>query len=803
MSQQPQGNMAAMGGPVGGGGTVAPQMNAGTPSGSANPMSQEHMLNKLNTAIYDYLLRIQLYDVAKQFNKHMSHSIEYRDPKQSPNQRGGQQANGVDDTMEIDNNDKGLLEKPDDLPLPKNLGGDGPFLHDWWCQFWEMFQAHRSKRPTAAPQNTQMMYLNAQRQAQQARMGLMTGVNQPQQARQGYNPMMQMNGMQPNDLKRAAMQNQRNMTPQQVQMMNAKAAQQNGQMMQGNQMERQGSQLDNMSGPRSSPGSGDAPSPKRQRVEGGMQQMNPGRPGQPGQMQQGNQVGPLSDNSPPSEPALEHARDLLRRKGIDPNNMAQQHLYNLAQQPTNMQTQSVEVYSQSIQQHMQAAMNNVNKTNSNVNKGIPPNMGPGGQGSPMAQQGMDGATGEFYAAANGGGRIPMQGQAAAAAAAAGQNTSNGNHALQDYQMQLMLLEQQNKKRLLMARQEQDSMAHPAGVGPNGNFAGGMSPQGSQRGGDPSPNPNEMGRGKSSLSGHPGVSPKADVRRGSPTPGNMMDPNGMPPQMRNQMMMGQNGQMIRPPSSHPMPNMTPEQQQMMRQQAMQMPNGQFPPGQQPGPGQMMPGQQPGQPGQGQQMGTPRQPNTNMPPPPAPQANAGGTQPSSPSQQPAPPTPSTQNKAKPGGKKETGKKGAAAKKGAANATPASESEHPPTPTPQTPITPMNPKSFSQNQPQQMPNGQPAAAAAQANAQANNQQQGQQQNVNGQQQPDPSGAMEPFGQIGEPDQFSGMNLDFSLSEGGDVLDNFDFDSFLNQDGDGGLGFDANFAFGDPIGSGIEGAN
>ncbi|KAK7183913.1 vault protein inter-alpha-trypsin [Paraphaeosphaeria sporulosa] len=34
----------------------------------------------------------------------------------------------------------------------------------------------------------------------------------------------------------------------------------------------------------------------------------------------------------------------------------------------------------------------------------------------------------------------------------------GNHALQDYQMQCMLLEQQNKKRLLMARQEQDTLA---------------------------------------------------------------------------------------------------------------------------------------------------------------------------------------------------------------------------------------------------------------------------------------------------------------------------------------------------------
>ena len=259
-------------------------------------------------------------------------------------------------------------------------------------------------------------------------------------------------------------------------------------------MERQGSQMDG-SGPRSgSPGSGDGPSsPKRQRVEGGMQQMAQGRPGQPGQMQ-GNQVGPLPDSIPPSDPAsLQQTIDLCREKGIDPNQIPQNRLHQLTYQPTNVQAQTMEVYSQSIQQQMQAAMNNVNKSNNS--KGMNPNMGPGTQGSPMNPAGMDGATGEFYANNVNGARMQMSQQnAAAAAAAAGQNGTanggNGNHALQDYQMQLMLLEQQNKKRLLMARQEQD-MAHPGGV-PNGQFAAtGMSPQGSQRGADPSPNPNDM------------------------------------------------------------------------------------------------------------------------------------------------------------------------------------------------------------------------------------------------------------------------------------------------------------------------
>lgn len=50
-------------------------------------------------------------------------------------------------------------------------------------------------------------------------------------------------------------------------------------------------------------------------------------------------------------------------------------------------------------------------------------------------------------------------------------------------------------------------------------------------------------------------------------------------------------------------------------------------------------------------------------------------------------------------------------------------------------------------------------------------------------------PFGSLGD-DQF---NMDFANLDSGDVLDNFDFDSFLNNTGDNdGLGFDANFAFG-----------
>jgi hypothetical protein len=112
-----------------------------------------------------------------------------------------------------------------------------------------------------------------------------------------------------------------------------------------------------------------------------------------------------------------------------------------------------------MQQQMQNAIQRASAS-SNANKGMPPNpaAGPGGaQSSPMAQQSMDGNSGEFQYNRMG---MPQNGVAPAPAASQqGQATNGGgNHALQDYQMQLMLLEQQNKKRLLMARQEQDSMS---------------------------------------------------------------------------------------------------------------------------------------------------------------------------------------------------------------------------------------------------------------------------------------------------------------------------------------------------------
>lgn len=196
MSQQQQMNMAAMGGPVGG-----PQMNAGTPSNSGEPVSQALSIKKLNTAIYDYLLRNQQFDLARQLHSKME-IFSRTEGKPSPNQRG-QQANGVDDGLDVDSKDHIIPNKPNDLP-PGDIEAD--FLKDWWCQFWEIWHGHR--KPKAAGPNTQN-YINAQRAAMQGRVNMMNGNGaQNMRAYNGIMPGVNNGVAMPNDLKRAAMQNQ-------------------------------------------------------------------------------------------------------------------------------------------------------------------------------------------------------------------------------------------------------------------------------------------------------------------------------------------------------------------------------------------------------------------------------------------------------------------------------------------------------------------------------------------------------------------------------------------------------------------
>lgn len=169
--------MAGMGGPVGG-----PAPNAPTPTNSMSALSPQDYSKRLNSAIYEYLLCCGKYEAARAFKAAMP--IEWPEgTKQSPNQN---QANGVD--VEIEPRDQ-LKNKPDDLPLPVALSEEpGPFLMDWWLQFWELYQGNRRNG-----KQTTINYVGQQRMAQKNRTGMMSAMD-PNAAQRGQFNMMS-NGM--------------------------------------------------------------------------------------------------------------------------------------------------------------------------------------------------------------------------------------------------------------------------------------------------------------------------------------------------------------------------------------------------------------------------------------------------------------------------------------------------------------------------------------------------------------------------------------------------------------------------------
>ncbi|KFY82557.1 hypothetical protein V500_10469 [Pseudogymnoascus sp. VKM F-4518 (FW-2643)] len=759
----------AMGGAVGG---AVPMMNNGVPGNQrALPVDDSQQRARLNTYIYEYFICNEMYDCARAL-------INSEQPvnllKGSPNQQRDANGNPVDGggSDDMEDSKEGIdMKRPDDLPAP-NLpreSSESCFLFEWWSLFWDMFNAQRGKSESQNAQRyanyTQSRFKQEQQQQMLRAMsqgGMMGMRGQP-------NGM----GMAPNDLARKAMQNNnRNITPQQqMQLIAQQQAKQQQQQQQ--QMQRDGSDMDGNRQQRpQSPGSAEgAPSPsKRPRLENApfnaAQGMMPNGRGQGIPGQQG--AGPAGNVQPNAQ--------MLLANGINPGNLTAQQFQNFPGQAQG--PKALQQYNNNLAQHQQSQM---------PNKGMPNPNGPQGQGSPMMPNQEGTIVAGYYNAER-----PNVGP------------NNGSHALQDYQMQLMLLEQQNKKRLLMARQEQDGLSNrdgsggPGGPGPNGQAFQGTSPQGARS--VNSPNPNDMKRGTPQMNstGVPSPVPEGQSR-GSPgsmgfMPGNI-DPN-MTPHFYGKVngmeggMIGGVPNVMRPPSSHPTAfnaNGQPNQQQMMnmqRQQQQQQQQGnvnqQQVPGWPAGPNGTPMMQQASQPGAPtpQPVGTPQQ--RAMPPPSAPavaQAANGRTQTSSPQQPAAPPTPSQTTKANPKAKKDTKPKRNTKKAPApAGVTPAAEgTTEAATPTPATPITPMHSQSFTKNgqgQQQQQNNGQangaPAAPAVT-----------QPPVIAQPQQPEPVQNGGPFSM--EDNFMGGMSLEFANPNmNGDVLQDFDFDSFLHNDGD-----------------------
>ncbi|ODH41769.1 hypothetical protein ACO22_01347 [Paracoccidioides brasiliensis] len=816
-------NVAGMnpgaGGPVGG----IPMMNNGSSalrSDPGNQILQGDNVVQLNTYIYDYFLKRGYHDCARALIQDESFTMSTSPvPKSTPHRRDGEM-NGVDgDAMVTDSKDEVKHRIPDDMPrpnIPPGQGGDfqqTSFLLDWFNLFWDIFwaQRKRSKNPEA------MQYV--QQTQQLLRMQNQQMLRQSQMIPGQYNMRAARGGMMPAGMQKTLLQNNPNMTPQQM------AQLQKNQQMLHHQMQRETSEME-MNGhrPQSPSSAENAPSPsKRPRLDSSQVnglQMAPNGRGQ-GQM--------------PGRPNHQ-TNAMLIQHGINPNTLTPQQFTSFQAQNPSVQAKSLQVYNQNMGNmsihNNRAAMNNPGMPNGLMNPGVMPNQGdmmPMHDGQLLPMQ-------EYYSANGQMTQVPRPQM---------QTPGSGNHALQDYQMQLMLLEQQNKRRLLLARQEQDGINRgdgQAGMPGQPNLPPGTSPQGSRAGASPNPN-DQMKRGtpkmpQTGLPGSPSVNDA--MAHGRSSPASMNFGGQMPQEMGGgaffinkslQDGVVQNG--MRPPSSNPAfsgPQMTQPMDAMSRPQGPggpggnRMPGGnwqgQGPPGQPMVPQQQQVGQQ-----QPQPAGTPQERNA-MPPPQAPPAGVAGTgrtQPSSPQAGAAPPTPQQSNKPAPKGKKdpkENPRKRPPKKPSTANAsntaaTPSSEVDPPPTPTPPTPITPVHPSSFNKN------NAANNAAANNANANTNvngpqptsasnaaqqqqnlvqqqqaqqQQQQAQQQQAQQQQQQDPG---QTFGDMNLPDA-NNFNLDFTTLDNPDILENFDFDSFLNTDDPNGFAFDPSMPYPDGVEAG-----
>ncbi len=143
-------NMNPMGGPVGGGAPM-PMMNNGpgmAQPGSAAAARQQQQLNDnqrgvLNTYIYEYFIRYGMYDCARSL---LSSDQQVNVSKDGA--KSGNAVNGVgDDAMDTDSKDDIDSKLPEDLPPPKlpMPASDTSFLYEWFCLFWDIYNAQRAK----------------------------------------------------------------------------------------------------------------------------------------------------------------------------------------------------------------------------------------------------------------------------------------------------------------------------------------------------------------------------------------------------------------------------------------------------------------------------------------------------------------------------------------------------------------------------------------------------------------------------------------------------------------------------------
>jgi len=146
MNGQPgSGPMQMMAGPNG-----AMQRGGGVPGqGQGDDMAAHNnhdYQSRLNTAIYDYFLKNQEWDMARAMSKSQL-KPHYKQ------QQGPRRVNGMDAGNEMDQDgkeDSGDAKRPSDLPLAGGmdaLAHESSFLLDWWSMFWDIFENRNPNKP--------------------------------------------------------------------------------------------------------------------------------------------------------------------------------------------------------------------------------------------------------------------------------------------------------------------------------------------------------------------------------------------------------------------------------------------------------------------------------------------------------------------------------------------------------------------------------------------------------------------------------------------------------------------------------
>lgn len=142
------GNMPMVPGPPVG--PAMPMMANGGVAPPAGPRPQQiNEANKhlLNTYIYEYFLRNDMVDCARALLS-SDPQIKVQDgPNVRRDENGNLIGNSVGDSMDVDSKDGIDTKGAEGLPLPSipNPSLDNPFLYEWFCLFWDMFNAQKGK----------------------------------------------------------------------------------------------------------------------------------------------------------------------------------------------------------------------------------------------------------------------------------------------------------------------------------------------------------------------------------------------------------------------------------------------------------------------------------------------------------------------------------------------------------------------------------------------------------------------------------------------------------------------------------